>query len=135
MKETDKKAAVLVASVVLFLMFCLGVLLAGESYNPFDPYADTEFASDYTPEKFRAVKVGMTLGQVREIVGEPLFSFRDSTSGLLLSIEYHYTNDGYLRRRTDKSFVLVSDLAWYRSGVTFNADSIVCQVDSGWSYD
>ncbi|GAB3571910.1 outer membrane protein assembly factor BamE domain-containing protein [Hymenobacter daeguensis] len=116
--------------LVLSLVFGVGLLSASESYNPFDPYADTEFGKSYSPEKFERVKVGMTINQVREIVGKPLFQFKDAAT-----MDYHYTNDRYLKRRTDKKFALVGDLAWYRSGVTFNADSIVTNVNSGWSYD
>ena len=126
----SRKTTVGRIGLVLSLVFGIGLLSASESYNPYDPYADTEFGQSYSPEKFERVKVGMAIGQVREIVGKPLFQFRHAAT-----MQYHYTNDGYLRRRTDKKFALVGDLAWYRSTVTFNVDSVAIGIDSGWSYD
>jgi hypothetical protein len=123
----------------LTVAFKLGRLFAcSESYNDSEPYIDTEFAENYSPDKFKQVKAGMTISQVRSIVGKPLFEFHERSADSTVITEYHYTNDGYLRRRGDKKYSLeavIGDFAWYRSGVTFNADSIATDVNAGWSYD
>lgn len=130
-----KASAATVASLILLLVFGIGVLSLGESYNPFDPYADTEFGEAYSPDKFEQVKVGMAANQVREIVGKPLHQYTDTLTDLSVKTKYSYTNDGFLMKRPDKKYALVGDLAWYMSVVTFNADSIVTDVNSGWLDD
>jgi hypothetical protein len=125
------KAFSIIAGIfIIALSFLLGGVTLGESYNFINPYADTEFAKDYSPEKFKNIRPGMHLQEVISITGEPLSSDFDTTRGLL----YHsYTRDGYLLRKN--SFSLCKDLAWYGSSVEYNKDSIAVIVYSGWYYD
>lgn len=117
---------------IIVLNFTTGGFILGESYNIFEPYADTEMAKDYTPEKFKLVKEGMKMSEVKKLVGEPLNTGYDTLQSLT---GHYYTRDGYLRKRTDKKFALVGDLAWYGSSVEYNKDSIAVKVYSGWYYD
>lgn len=117
---------------LIVLNFTFGRFLLGEGYNIFDPYADTEMSKDYTPENFKLVKEGMRISDVKKLVGEPIGKNYDSLKSLT---GHYYTRDGYLRRRTDKKFALISDLAWFGSTVEYNKDSIAVKVYSGWYYD
>ncbi|MGY3090404.1 hypothetical protein ACVWYF_003459 [Hymenobacter sp. UYAg731] len=129
-----KASAAIVAGLILSLVFMLGTCSLVETVNPFDPYADTEFAKFYSPKKFKAVKAGMSKGQVKKIIGKPLYQYRDTLANHAVTMVYEYTRDGYLRKRTDKKYALVGDLAWYKSRVIFNADNVVTSLDSGWAY-
>lgn len=131
-RKVLKALSLVIGSFILVLIFFTGGFILGESYNIIDPYADTEMAPDYTPEKFKLVKEGMTIKEVKNVVGEPLHSFFDSSKAV---ITHNYTRDGYLRRRADMKFSLVSDLAWYGSTVEYNMDSVVTKVYSRWYYD
>ncbi len=110
----------------------MGAVTLGEGYNMFNPYADTEFAKDYSPEKFSLVKAGMTITEIKKITGDPLNSSYDTLRTL---IHHSYTRDGYLMRRTDTHFKFAGDLAWYGSSVEYNTDSIAVKVFAGWYYD
>jgi outer membrane protein assembly factor BamE (lipoprotein component of BamABCDE complex) len=134
LKPVFKVLSVIVAAFVLAVVFGSGAIMLEESYSPLDPYADTEFAPSYSPAKFEAIKAGMTISQVRRSIGKPLFQSTDALDDQTWTMLYDYTNDGYIRR-SGKKHDLIEDLAWYRSRVFFNADSVVTAVDSGWSYD
>jgi outer membrane protein assembly factor BamE (lipoprotein component of BamABCDE complex) len=126
---------VLSAGIILFLLyytFMFGWL--GEGKHLINPYVDTHFAPDYSPEKFDKIKIGMTLYEVDSIIGEPFYShpdYDDSTK-----IRYYYTSDGLLlskMRKQGKRYYY--DCAWYRSIITFDTNNIVVEIDKGWSYD
>lgn len=138
MTNTNKLSRALRIGVIVpmiflvVLCFLFGAVSLSEGYNVFDPYADTEFAQDYTPEKFKLVKEGMHMHDVNAITGKPMNISYDTTRALLI---HTYTSDGFLRKRTDKKFSLCGDLAWYGSSVEYNKDSIVVHVYAGWYYD
>lgn len=128
-----KVVSFIVGGFILLLAFEIGGTLIMEGLNPLDMYADTEFAENYSPEKFEQIEVGLTKSEVVSILGQPLYT--DTTLYSDTLIVYHYTQDGYLSRRTDKPYAIVTDQAWYRSCVEFNQDGFVISTNSGWSYD
>jgi hypothetical protein len=125
-----KTVSMIPAIFLIVLCFLFGAVSLGEGYNVFNPYADTEFAKDYTPEKFKQISVGMTRNEVRNIIGDPMSSWSDTTKNMFMDT---YTRDGYLLRKG--GFSLVSDQAWYGSSVEYNKDSIAVKVYAGWYYD
>lgn len=119
-------------SFLVTLLFLAGGFSLSEGYNLLNPYADTEFAPAYSPEKFQQVKIGMKMAEVKNLTGEPLNASYDTARGLI----YHsYTRDGWIRRQPGLSLSLCSDLAWYGSSVEYGQDSIAVKVYSGWYYD
>ena len=127
--------SLILLSFILSLSFVSGMVILGEGYNFFDPYADTEFAPAYTPEKFKTVREGMSEKEILSILGEPISKYSDTTISKETGVSYYYTRDGYLRKRQDKKFSLVGDLAWFGSSVEFNKDSIAVHIFSVWYYD
>ncbi|KQR94446.1 hypothetical protein ASG01_00735 [Chryseobacterium sp. Leaf180] len=102
-----------------------------EGYNIFEPYIDTEFGENYTPEKFELINKEFTEEEVLKTVGKPLFIHRDTLTG---EIELTYTNDGFLRRKSNRNYD-IEDFAWYRSSVHFDSIGKIIRIDKGWSYD
>jgi len=131
-RKVLKALSLVIGSFILVLIFFTGGFILGESYNIIDPYADTEMAPDYTPEKFQLVKEGMHISEVKKLVGEPMNKDYDTLQSLTGN---YYTRDGYLIRRTDKKLSLLRDIAWFGSEVRYNKDSIAVKVYSRWYYD
>ncbi len=131
-RKVLKALSLVIGSFILVLIFFTGGFILGESYNIIDPYADTEMAPDYTPEKFKLVKEGMHISEVKKLVGEPMNKDYDTLQSLTGN---YYTRDGYLIRRTDKKLSLLRDIAWFGSEVRYNKDSIAVKVYSRWYYD
>lgn len=117
---------------LIVIVFFTGGFINGEGYNFVNPYADTEMALGYSPEKFKLVKEGMHMKEVKVLIGEPMNTDKDS---LRVIYRHSYTRDGYLLRRDDKRLSLLRDIAWYGSTVEYNTDSIAVKVFSGWYYD
>lgn len=117
---------------LIVILFLMGGFINGEGYNFVNPYADTEMAPGYSPEKFKLVKEGMHMKEVKELIGEPMNTDKDT---LRFIYRHSYTRDGYLLRRDDKRISLLRDIAWYGSTVEYNSDSIAVKVFSGWYYD
>src|SRR5205085_7316666 len=105
--------SVITGALIISFSFTFGQVLLGEGYNIFDPYADTEFAQNYTPGKFKNIKEGMSEKEVIAVLGEPISKYTDSTNSKESTVTYYYTGDGYLRKRPDKKFALTGDLAWF----------------------
>lgn len=112
-------------------VFMLGGFSLMEGYNIFDPYIDTEFAENYTPQKFDKITTNFTKEEVVKTVGQPLFINKDTLSN---GIQYTYTNDGYLKRKSNENYA-ISDFAWYRSNIYFDSTGKILKIDKGWSYD
>jgi len=112
-------------------VFMLGGFSLMEGYNIFDPYIDTEFAENYTPQKFDKITANFTKEEVVKTVGQPLFINKDTLSN---EIQYTYTNDGYLKRKSNENYA-ISDFAWYRSNIYFDSTGKILKIDKGWSYD
>lgn len=117
---------------LIVILFLMGGFINGEGYNFVNPFADTEMAPGYSPEKFKFVKEGMHMKEVKELIGEPMNTDKDS---LRVIYRHSYTRDGYLLRRDDKRLSLLRDIAWFGSTVEYNTDSIAVKVFSGWYYD
>ncbi|GAA3611957.1 hypothetical protein Q4Q39_04710 [Flavivirga amylovorans] len=115
----------------IYFVFMFGGLSLMEGYNIFDPYIDTEFAENYTPNKFDSITMGLTKEEVINTIGKPLFIFTDTITN---RTEFHYTNDGFLRRKSNREYD-INDFAWYRSNVYFDSKDKVTKIDKGWSYD
>jgi hypothetical protein len=131
-RKVLKALSLVTGSFIIVLMFFAGGFILGESYSMVDPFADTEMAPDYTPEKFKLVKEGMHMSEVIRLVGEPINKDYDTLQSLTGN---YYTRDGYLMKRTDKRLSLLRDIAWFGSEVRYNKDSIAVKVYSRWYYD
>jgi len=114
-----------------FIIFMFGGVSLMEGYNIFDPYIDTEFAENYTPNKFDLLNTDITKQEVLNTIGKPLFIFTDSLSN---QTQFNYTNDGFLRRNSNREYD-INDYAWYRSSVYFDGKGKITRIDKGWSYD
>jgi hypothetical protein len=118
-------------SVITFL---LGQVPLLEGKHLLDPYIDTQFAKNYSPEKFDDIKIGMTINEAIEVIGEPLYKgqgYKDS-----LNTNYHYTGDGKLLNSTkDKGQSGYDDFAWYHSTLEVDRNSKIVYIYKGWSHD
>ena len=119
----------LIPTIIIVFMF--GGVALMEGYNIFDPYIDTEFAENYTPEKFDLINSNFTKEEVLNTIGKPLFIFTDP---ITKETEFTYTNDGFLRTKSNREYN-INDYAWYRSRVNFDLKGKVISIDKGWSYD
>jgi outer membrane protein assembly factor BamE (lipoprotein component of BamABCDE complex) len=119
---------------LIAIIFIFGQIPLVEGKHFFKPYIDTQFAKDYSPEKFELIKIGMTEDSVINIIGQPLYKgngYKDE-----LNTNFHYTGDGKLLSSTkDDGQNGYDDYAWYRSSVEFNSENIVVSTNKGWSYD
>jgi hypothetical protein len=117
---------------LMYLSFVFGQIQLMEGKHIIYPYLDTKFANDYTPKKFDEIKIGMSLEEVKEIIGEPLYvgsGYKDSRN-----LNLHYTGDGKLLSKS-KSTNKYSDLAWYCSSLEINEEKKVVSIEKGWAYD
>lgn len=119
-------AAILLFASVLYAFFT-GASLSIEGKNIFSPYIDTQFAPQYSPEKFELIKVGQTLKEVEKIIGQPLQKSVDSANH---RTEYWYTLDGKLSVNNKDG-----DFAWYVSIVKFDNKEVVVNIIKQWGYD
>jgi hypothetical protein len=76
-KKNDIKKLLLIVvvgvislSVIWFIHFCF---FSGFFPPPFDKYAATEFAPEFSWEKYESVTAGQTEQEIKEIFGEPLW--------------------------------------------------------------
>ena len=132
MKSILKILSIIGIGFLMCLSFILGQIQLIEGKHIIYPYLDTKFADDYTPEKFDKIKIGMSIKEVKEIIGEPFHvakGYKDS-----INLNLHYTGDGKLSSKlklTDK----YSDLAWYYSSLEINEEKKVIGIKKGWAYD
>ncbi len=99
-----------------------------EGHYDKDPYIDTIFAKDFTPQKFDLVEKGMTELQVTELLGEPYthdaFGFRnpDNINEVIMPNDsrveecWRYSTDGKLGENGDTS--------WYSFLVCFKESKV-----------
>ncbi|MBP9797889.1 hypothetical protein KBC70_01955 [Candidatus Woesebacteria bacterium] len=97
-----------------------------EGHYDKDPYIDTIFAPDFTPEKFEQVQVGMSSVEVITLLGVPLahddFGIHDPNNENVIiapndpRVEdcYRYSSDGKLNGQGDASWY--SFLVCYKDG-------------------
>ena len=131
MRTLYKTLSLALLFFTVYNVFMLGGFSLMEGYNIFEPYIDTEFAENYTPQKFDKITINFTKEEVLKTVGQPLSIYKDTLSN---EIQYTYTNDGYLKRKSYKSYD-ISDFAWYRSDIYFDSSGKITKIDKGWSYD
>ena len=108
-------------------------MLMIEGYNFVNPYADTQFAKNYSPKKFVTLKKGMHMDSVVLIIGQPLYIEND-TAANNIKARWYYTSDGKLRKNKS-SFLLVSDMAWYQSWFEVTENGTIGNIYAGWAYD
>ncbi len=119
-------------SGLALITFMLGQVPLVEGRHLFDPYIDTEFARDYTPEKFDQIRLGMTVEEAIQIIGPPLNEAHWDPETLFT--QYNYTNDGKSRNEFPPRFT-PGDFAWYRSSFDVDSTHTIVRIDKGWSYD
>ncbi len=129
MKHLYKILSLIIIAPILSLVFIVGAGSLIEGYNVFSPYIDTEFAENYTPEKFDLIQMDLNEKEVLKILGEPLKknTWKNETV-------FYYTLDAFLSRSSDCKY-LIRDFAWYRSVIYFNKQGKITRIDKGWSYD
>lgn len=129
MKHLYKILSLIIIAPILSLVFIIGAGSLIEGYNVFSPYIDTEFAENYTPEKFDLIQMDLNKEEVLKILGEPLKknTWKNETV-------FYYTLDAFLSRGSDYKY-LIRDFAWYRSVIYFNKQGKITRIDKGWSYD
>ena len=129
-----KILSILGLSFLTVVLFVFGQIPLIEGKHLLNKYIDTEFAENYSPEKFEQIKIGMKLDQVIDLIGEPLYTgngYKDT-----LNRNYYYTGDGKLLNKTkDNGQKGYDDFAWYRSTIEVNSENIVVNIDKGWSHD
>ncbi len=101
-----------------YLSFNFGQLPLIEGKHLIQPYIDTRFAPNFTPEKFEKIKVGMTSDEVVEILGEPYTNSSEN--------RWQYTGDGKH---------LKEDFAWYNCSIEFDGNQNVLFKYELWSHD
>lgn len=128
---------VLSAIVIMFLLvavFSMSWFASAERKHLIDPYIDTEFAPDYTPEKFEQIEMGMTINEVKSIIGNPLSSSHIADDSV--KIKYDYTNDGkLLHKMQEQGKRHYYDCAWYYSSVVVDTNNRVVEINKVWCYD
>jgi hypothetical protein len=111
--------------VFIFLILLFPRFIPPESYFVLYPSIDTEYAPDYTEEKFDEIQIGMSKDEVINMLGEPFIE--DSTKnldGVDLGFRYpdgtteiwSYTGDGAC---------WFADLAWLGRWVYFDKNGKV----------
>jgi hypothetical protein len=126
-------STICIAILVVFTFF-IGQVPLIEGKHLLKPYIDTEFAKDYSPEKFDKIKIGMTIEEAKKIVGEPLYKGQGYSD--TLNINYYYTGDGKLLHSTKGNGQSgYEDFAWYRSTLEVNRNNKIIDIDKGWCHD
>lgn len=99
-----------------------------EGHYDKDKYIDTIFATNFTPEKFEQVQVGMSSTEIAALLGEPLahdaFGIHDPNNDNVIIAPndprvgdcYRYSSDGKLNGQGDAS--------WYSFLVCFKNDKV-----------
>ncbi|MCB9198196.1 MAG: hypothetical protein H6600_07045 [Flavobacteriales bacterium] len=119
--------------IVLVILVMWFAFLGPEQCYFLNPYIDTNMASNYSPEKFDQLEIGMKKSEVIDMIGTPLYSQIDTLDNLIIEI-FYFTCDGKLLNQK-MPWYMYNDYAWYLSSVTFDADNKVINIDKGWIYD
>jgi len=131
MKVFYKILTIILLLPTIYFLFILGSIQLMEGYNLFNPYIDTEFAENYTPQKFNSINKDFSKEEVINTIGQPLFIWKDSIRN---EIEFSYTNDGLLVREKGRKYP-INDFAWYRSIIYFDSIGKIIRIEEGWTYD
>lgn len=133
MKKILKILSLLVLFPCVILTFLNGSISLIEGKNLFSPYIDTEFATDFKPEKMELVKINQTQKEVIKILGEPLRKEIDSINNKIMFL---YSVDGKLLHKADKMNTNdYDDFAWLQCVIIFNDKNKVEKINTGWTYD
>lgn len=131
MKTAFKIFTALLLVPTMCLVFIMGGISLMEGYNIFEPYIDTEFSENYTPEKFDQISLLDSKTTVLQAIGQPLDIHEDTQTK---EIQFAYTNDGNLKRKSPIKHD-IADFAWYRSIIIFDSTGKIIRIEKGWSYD
>ena len=132
MKILHKILTIALLIPTLYVVFWFGGIVSiVEGYNIFNPYIDTEFTTNYSPEKFNSISMEDSKKDVLLKLGEPLFIFNDSINNKEWFV---YTSDGYLKRKSNRNYH-IDDFAWYCSNIIFDSNEQIMQINKGWCYD
>ena len=135
MNTFHKIASTLLLFPIAFVLFATGARFLMEGYNILNPYVDTEFGENYTPQKFDLINVNHSKQYVLSTIGPPLYKYEKLHRKDSITI-YSYTSDGYFSRSNKKhTSCLIEDYAWYRSKLMFNKEDKVIAINKGWSHD
>lgn len=130
MRRLIIKLLSIVSSItVLLITFELGSALIGECRLFYDQYLDTEFAKEFTFEKFEQIKTGMSKDEVIELIGTPLRISNYNETELM------YTQDGYFYKSGRTPLNGHLDFAWLRIGVKLDSTNHVIKTSQVWYYD
>ena len=109
-----------------------------EGHYAKDPYIDTIFATDFTPEKFEQVKMGMKTSEVLALLGEPLthdaFGIRNPDKAQEIIPPNDPRAQGCWRYSSDGKLAGKGDASWYSFVVCFK-DDIVFDKQANEFYD
>ncbi|HEX4886823.1 MAG TPA: hypothetical protein VFV37_02150 [Luteibaculaceae bacterium] len=131
---TLKILSTICIGILVVFTFFIGQVPLIEGKHLLKPYIDTEFAKDYSPEKFDKIKIGMTINEAIKIVGEPLYKGQGYNDPL--NTNYYFTGDGkLLNSKKDKGQSGYEDFAWYRSTLEVDRNNKINYIDKGWSHD
>lgn len=127
MRKVFKLFLPLVFSIVGIFYFILPILFI-ESYYPFYPHIDTQFAKGFTIDCFEKVNNGMSKTEVENLLGQPLNFSQKTISSLQPKNSYIsvYAFDGKSNW---------SDNAWESFDIYFNSNNVVIGKSRKWWYD
>ena len=113
--------------IVLVFYFILPILFI-ESYYPFYPHINTQFAKEFKIENFEKVNIGMSKTEVENLLGQPLFFSQKTISSLQPDNSYIsvYSSDGKSNW---------SDNAWESFDIYFDSNYVVIGKTRKWWND
>lgn len=118
----------LVIILIAIVKFINYFQLYGEMHNAKDPYIDTTFAKDFTPEKFDEVQQRMTKDEIVSLLGEPIthdaFGIRNSDDIKQIIMPNDLRYQDCWRYSTDGKLEEKGDTSWYSFSVCFKDDKV-----------
>ena len=63
---------------LVVITFFLGAANLMEGYNILAPYKGTNFSENYSPDEFDKIKLGMSIDEVKAIIGNPMYISQDT---------------------------------------------------------
>lgn len=124
-----KKTLIVTLLFIIATYFYVAFFVGLERKNTWVPYIDTQMAPSFTPEKWTAVKTGMTRQQVHALLGEPLSESTIAKSSMRpanCSLEENYSKDGKWKW---------ADFAWCSFDIYYDSNLVVIKKDSRWWED
>lgn len=131
-KLSNNKIAIvciaLIIALILLIKFFNYIQLYGEMHYDKDPYIDTIFAENFSPDKFGKVDKAMTKDQIIELLGEPIthdaFGIRNLDDINQIVMPYDPRYQDCWRYSTDGKLGEKGDTSWYSFIVCFKDDKV-----------